>query len=700
MGDHDSDDEEEQVSSPVRQRLLDQYNKMNKGFRKSLKKGKEYMDLIDAVSQYTELMDEYQLIYKTFDDGVLKELKDICDACNKKAVTKHPECFLDKDPKKVIQPEVKSIDDFDNFKPVKLQLTDFLNSLKNDPELADIKIEIGPYKDLLRMTQKVCEDYDANPGRLIDYIRASIVCASAKDMVRVMKALDTREESDVLRAKNGFTTSAASGGYRDIKMNMLFKSHVCEVQVHEKGFYTLKNTGGHKVYEVTRQMKVQGITDASDLFTDTTKNVMESLELMLELSYESEKSRKGASSIGAIRALMNWLDYGKCGKEQADAFKKAVDEFDCKNEKEKLAKKKYSAFAKKYEALKGDEYIPELMAEAVADMVDIFGVSHASTLLFKIGYLTELIGDDRFKESVTVAEECVKKLTEVFGEKHSETLKAKVYHCEALEGYAKQKYNEELKACPDPADPPPEIQGARDKSLLEAYTIAMEVVPILENLGKQAGDEKDAASPKDGAPAEGDGQSDDESVDNGYGDDDDDDVDEDEEISDKYPSRVLANAYAYAAMGSYYRWLLTPEADDSVWKQSIVFLGKAIYCRAKFLSGDFKKEFFEFPNPHHPLPYDDRDILKKWLLQFVEWQQDSIDGAEDDVEDKKFLLEEQLDYLTHCVFIAKRDAIVAGEDYKQDKDYQEFTRRCAAVKAEIAKLPADEAKADDAEENE
>jgi hypothetical protein len=92
--------------------------------------------------------------------------------------------------------------------------------------------------------------------------------------------------------KNGFTDSLTAGGYRDIKLNVEVDGHVCEIQLHLKQFYSLKNEKGHDLYNKIRTFKIEGALDASDLIVGMPHEFLESLDCILEMEYASAKMKE------------------------------------------------------------------------------------------------------------------------------------------------------------------------------------------------------------------------------------------------------------------------------------------------------------------------------------------------------------------------------------------------------------------------
>lgn len=79
--------------------------------------------------------------------------------------------------------------------------------------------------------------------------------------------------SDVLRVSNGFMEDYQKNGYRDVKVHVSMEEHVCEIQLHLRPFYQLKD-GQHKVYDWSRELRVTADTRAEHLFENLERGVL------------------------------------------------------------------------------------------------------------------------------------------------------------------------------------------------------------------------------------------------------------------------------------------------------------------------------------------------------------------------------------------------------------------------------------------
>ena len=122
-------------------------------------------------------------------------------------------------------------------------------------------IKWGKLKGIPRSIEKLLRSYDADPSKLLDVCRQTIVYDSVKDLCDGLKAIRDDPEVFVVRCKNRLDpdcNSAYSAGYRDVSLNLRIQNnasarigvdcHVCEVQLMLKSFASIKNAEGHARY--------------------------------------------------------------------------------------------------------------------------------------------------------------------------------------------------------------------------------------------------------------------------------------------------------------------------------------------------------------------------------------------------------------------------------------------------------------------
>eukprot|EP00746_Dinoflagellata_sp_MGD_P001633 gnl/MRDRNA2_/MRDRNA2_103086_c0_seq1.p1 gnl/MRDRNA2_/MRDRNA2_103086_c0~~gnl/MRDRNA2_/MRDRNA2_103086_c0_seq1.p1 ORF type:complete len:1000 (+),score=198.51 gnl/MRDRNA2_/MRDRNA2_103086_c0_seq1:91-3090(+) len=160
---------------------------------------------------------------------------------------------------------------------------------------------MGPLKDLKRGKEKIECDYNGNPRRLLDVVRFSVICADLNMARHAIETVRKHHHWEIVRVKSAFASDAnvgQTGGYRDIKVNARHKGSglIIEIQMHILVFYMIKQEGGHKLYEWSRNFNIGGITSAEDVLgevsLDLLSNMMEIAEIELEHAIQQNAIRK------------------------------------------------------------------------------------------------------------------------------------------------------------------------------------------------------------------------------------------------------------------------------------------------------------------------------------------------------------------------------------------------------------------------
>jgi hypothetical protein len=134
-------------------------------------------------------------------------------------------------------------------------------------DLDQIHASTGPLKLMSRSSEKAINDYNRDPCRILDFLRASAYCTSVGALNKVINFLETVGKDQygvhILRIKNGFQPLIAvdTYGYRDVKVNvwvpcnpMLVSAGGCldpsraglvaEIQLHIQEMYDVKHEIG------------------------------------------------------------------------------------------------------------------------------------------------------------------------------------------------------------------------------------------------------------------------------------------------------------------------------------------------------------------------------------------------------------------------------------------------------------------------
>eukprot|EP00929_Paragymnodinium_shiwhaense_P020848 TRINITY_DN13766_c0_g2_i1.p1 TRINITY_DN13766_c0_g2~~TRINITY_DN13766_c0_g2_i1.p1 ORF type:complete len:656 (+),score=96.36 TRINITY_DN13766_c0_g2_i1:170-2137(+) len=116
----------------------------------------------------------------------------------------------------------------------------------------------GVVKQPRRAIQKIWRSYNGQPQRLVDIVRASIVCDTTLQLLTVLRRIAGDNGAGIVRIKNLFDPSYDSdmtAGYRCLALNIIIvdqrtrssstEQHICELQLGLHKMHELKTDGGH-----------------------------------------------------------------------------------------------------------------------------------------------------------------------------------------------------------------------------------------------------------------------------------------------------------------------------------------------------------------------------------------------------------------------------------------------------------------------
>lgn len=118
----------------------------------------------------------------------------------------------------------------------------------------------GPTKSLERVLEKTKMDYNGDHRCIADAARGSLVFDSLAKFVEFVLALLMRKgrasELNIVRVKNRLS-QPATGGYRDVMLNVSVNGYVCELQLHLEQLKALK-ASAHRIYDILRSVGWEG----------------------------------------------------------------------------------------------------------------------------------------------------------------------------------------------------------------------------------------------------------------------------------------------------------------------------------------------------------------------------------------------------------------------------------------------------------
>ena len=124
-----------------------------------------------------------------------------------------------------------------------------------------VRYKTAPTKGEERIREKTRTDYGGDCRRIVDAARGSIICETLAELAAAIRVLlaDGPGAPMVLRVKDRLYEEPASGGYRDVMLNVEVEGHVCELQLHLAKLITIKSKA-HRVYQMQRSAGWEGET--------------------------------------------------------------------------------------------------------------------------------------------------------------------------------------------------------------------------------------------------------------------------------------------------------------------------------------------------------------------------------------------------------------------------------------------------------
>lgn len=98
------------------------------------------------------------------------------------------------------------------------------------------------------------------------------------ELLRLLRrhSLTCLQPQNVLRVTNGFISDWIPSGYRDVKVNPIVNGHLCEIQLHLRDLFSLKQ-GQHTVYEWARDLRVTAAMQSGYLFENLSSELTQEM---------------------------------------------------------------------------------------------------------------------------------------------------------------------------------------------------------------------------------------------------------------------------------------------------------------------------------------------------------------------------------------------------------------------------------------
>jgi len=147
------------------------------------------------------------------------------------------------------------------------------------------EVGVGPIKDNQAAIRKADKKYKGDLYKVTDYCRALVV---VKDFPSLLALLELARDSfgplirrvklSTLKADN----KSLQGGYRDCKINLELKDHICEIQVHLYPMWTICGVDGFRHYRHCLEYSTDTFVDPYDALEGLDRKTMAELIVMAE----------------------------------------------------------------------------------------------------------------------------------------------------------------------------------------------------------------------------------------------------------------------------------------------------------------------------------------------------------------------------------------------------------------------------------
>jgi hypothetical protein len=147
------------------------------------------------------------------------------------------------------------------------------------------EVGVGPIKEPQAAIRKADKKYEGDLLMVTDYCRALLV---VKDFPSLLALLELARDSFgplIRRVKLSSLKSdhkALQGGYRDCKINLELKEHICEIQVHVWPMWTVCGVDGFRHYRHCLEYSTDSFADPYDALEGLDRKTMAELIVMAE----------------------------------------------------------------------------------------------------------------------------------------------------------------------------------------------------------------------------------------------------------------------------------------------------------------------------------------------------------------------------------------------------------------------------------
>mmetsp|Transcript_18755 Transcript_18755/g.21570 ORF Transcript_18755/g.21570 Transcript_18755/m.21570 type:complete len:852 (+) Transcript_18755:158-2713(+) len=147
------------------------------------------------------------------------------------------------------------------------------------------EVGVGPIKEIGAAIKKAEKKYDGDVLKVTDYCRALLV---VKDFPTLLALLELARDSfgplikRVKLATLKKSHKSMTGGYRDCKINLELKNHICEIQVHLWPMWVVCGVDGFRHYRHCQEYSTDDFHDPFDALDGLDRKAVAELIVMAE----------------------------------------------------------------------------------------------------------------------------------------------------------------------------------------------------------------------------------------------------------------------------------------------------------------------------------------------------------------------------------------------------------------------------------
>lgn len=147
------------------------------------------------------------------------------------------------------------------------------------------EVGVGPVKEVSSAIRKAEKKYEGDVLQIKDYCRALLV---VKDFPTLLALLELARDSFgplIRRVKLSTLKSdhaASAGGYRDCKINLELKDHICEIQIHVWPLWVVCGVDGFRHYRHCLEYSTDSFKDPYDALANLDRKTLAELIVMAE----------------------------------------------------------------------------------------------------------------------------------------------------------------------------------------------------------------------------------------------------------------------------------------------------------------------------------------------------------------------------------------------------------------------------------